>query len=68
MRDVLALQDIEAPVGVLHPHLETAIRHCLELRIPAQRCRDFALEHYTWKRATDQFLDIHAALCDPASS
>jgi glycosyltransferase involved in cell wall biosynthesis len=63
-RDVLAPQSGDSPVGILGDDLGTAIERCLALQVSREKCRDFALNHYSWARATDQFLDIHAGICD----
>jgi glycosyltransferase involved in cell wall biosynthesis len=55
-RDILSIQDKKLPVGVLDDDLQKAIEKCLSLSIPADRCRKFVLDNYTWKIATDQFL------------
>ncbi len=62
--NVLAPQDLQAPVACLDDDLGAAIRRCLALQIPPARCRAFAKRHYSWERATDQFLDTAAPICD----
>jgi glycosyltransferase involved in cell wall biosynthesis len=56
-QDVLGPQSPDAPVGIVDSDLGRAICQTLALKIPAQRCRDFVLDRYTWDIATAQFAD-----------
>jgi glycosyltransferase involved in cell wall biosynthesis len=57
-KDVLEPQSPDMPVGVLDADLGAAVRRALSLEIPAERCRAFAMQNYTWEIATAQFASI----------